>query len=932
MKIKNKIMRRITIIDDSQTNLNPAQFAGLGLGNFVFVTSQFFGKEVVTETLVVDKSGNSKLQKVKSFVPPTFTDVEIANLIGNLGPGDGVMLVGADCFAHLREHYHFGIRGENFYDCSKLRRVSSEGGAFAKCIVDYPDKDQIDDFMSEDFTKPRDYSWFKQKIIHTYDESCQWISYMDHRHEGTNFGFDYESSGMPWDYWFELSGFALCDRNEGAFISLTDLRHTATKEQYDDFLYNHLAMFLVKHMSHIWVYNESYEFQVSFRMLGVDLYNLCDASVFNILNGYHLKKYSLKWSANLYLETTVWDSEFDRISDLIDKMLFIEDGKTKKDRVKTLKVDRNTYKSTPEWNALISRYPGYASEFEALMEEYFGNPFMCIPSDILGYYCNLDAFYTLMIYETEKSKYTERAISVFLDNIRLQTRLHSCGITKWESYRKEYEEYCIKQLTWGIQYCAMARCEIKMRKHKGKMADISKYPQLAQVLLKRNEFFNGNAIEIAKYLLGNNVDTMDAYPSGLNEGKILMDYGQQFCVDFLDIVDRSKKSIKMKTKIDQSIVRKKKIISIIAGELIPVIGLDKIKINDKHIELEKYLYYERAYKELKKVSDKQLKDIDNPPSTIRAFGQVFGLLDYANYVSDNYFKCKSPIENDEICEEFAKLYPKETAYLAALFESVQQLPNTEKYYESLGIKTIEEAFDHFHNDWEKWCLNLGPDGTCNYVSQLYPFKMFNLSLGYWRNITNPKKYGGKLLDQVKEVWDNFNGYSAQEQFFKYVDNQYEDYLKEFDPVDLNNNFYFMRKLVLNYLLFKKYSKVLTTYIGTVVDGEPKGMFLQTDKWVIEDPKTHLVIREVSSPQEPGAICKMFAKFQCMEKSSKRWSSGYHTIVSHSDIKSTILSYPGCLLSYFDISSAEVKFAYYNSNIIMKASKYGEVCDDNTVLT
>ncbi len=249
MKIKNKIMRRITIIDDSQTNLNPAQFAGLGLGNFVFVTSQFFGKEVVTETLVVDKSGNSKLQKVKSFVPPTLTDIEVANLIGNLGPGDGVMLVGADCFAHLRNYYHFGIRGENFYDCSKLRRVSIEGGAFAKCIVDYPDKDQIDDFMSEDFTKPRDYSWFKQKIIHTYDESCQWISYMDHRHEGTNFGFDYESSGMPWDYWFELSGFALCDRNEGAFISLTDLRHTATKEQYDDFLYNHLAMFFSCSMS-----------------------------------------------------------------------------------------------------------------------------------------------------------------------------------------------------------------------------------------------------------------------------------------------------------------------------------------------------------------------------------------------------------------------------------------------------------------------------------------------------------------------------------------------------------------------------------------------------------------------------------------------------------------------------------------------------------
>lgn len=904
--------RRIIIIDDNQSNINPAAFAGFGNNSSIFGTSQLFGREGVLINTVVDKSGNQKEKKEKIFIPPTLSLEEIEAAIGNLGQGDGVLLVGSDAFTELRKRYHFGIRGENYYDCSKLRRVSLEGGAFAKCIVDTPELDELRDFLSEDFTTPRDFSWFKQYIVHTYESACDWIYKMDREPDDRNFGFDYEASGMPWDHWFELSGFALCTRDEGAFISLTDLRHNSDKERYEYFLYRVLAPFLLKRMSHIWVYNESYEFQVSFRMLGVDLYNLCDASVFNILSGHHMKKYSLKWSANLYLQSTVWDSEFDWISDTIDSMLFAEEGKLKKEKRKVLKVSIDTYKNTPEWAALIKRYPEYSEEFEALMQEYFGNPFMCIPSDILGYYCNLDAFYTLMIYESEKSKYTERAINVFLDNIRLQTRLHSSGILKWETYRNGYEDYCIKQMAWGIQYCAMARCEIKMRKHRPKMADINKYPLISQELLKRNEFFGGDSIEITKYLLSNNVDVMDAYPSGLNEGKILMEYGNQFCSDFLTIVDDSKKETKFKGKIDSGIAKKKKIISVIAGKLVPILGLDKIKINDKHIELEKYLYYERAYKELKKISDKQFKDIDNLPDKIRGFGQVFDLLSYSDYISDNYFKCKSPIENDEICEEFAKLYPKETAYLAAIFESVQQLNNTEKYYESLGIKTIEEAFDHFHNDWEKWCLNIGPDGVCKYTSQLYPFKIFHLSLEYWRNITNPKKYGGKILDQVKEVWDNFNGYSAQEQFFKYIDDQYEDYLKEFDPSDLDNNFFFMRKMVLNYLLYKKYSKVLTTYIGTVVDGEPKGMFLQTDKWVIEDPKTHLVIREASSPQEPGAICKMFARFQCMEKSSKRWSSGYHTIVSHSDIKSTILSYPGCLLSYFDISSAEVKSAGFQS--------------------
>ena len=88
------------------------------------------------------------------------------------------------------------------------------------------------------------------------------------------------------------------------------------------------------------------------------------------------------------------------------------------------------------------------------------------------------------------------------------------------------------------------------------------------------------------------------------------------------------------------------------------------------------------------------------------------------------------------------------------------------------------------------------------------------------------------------------------------------------------------------------AKILSTYID--------GMFLQTDISVIEDPKTHVMLRE-ADPDEPGAITKMRPRFQCMEKSSKRWSSGYHTIVSHSDIKSVVHAYPGCLLSYFDIN-------------------------------
>jgi len=46
--------------------------------------------------------------------------------------------------------------------------------------------------------------------------------------------------------------------------------------------------------------------------------------------------------------------------------------------------------------------------------------------------------------------------------------------------------------------------------------------------------------------------------------------------------------------------------------------------------------------------------------------------------------------------------------------------------------------------------------------------------------------------------------------------------------------------------------------------------------------------------------------------TKRWSGPFHTIISHSDVKDVISAPPGYLLTYFDISSAEVRTAAFRS--------------------
>lgn len=828
--------RRIVLVDQVETP-DFAKFYGCGLGNEIYTVQQL-------------SSTNSSLV---------------------LEEGDGIMLIGSEPFKYLQSQYHLGIRSENYFDCSKLRRLSIEGGSFAKIVLDFPEPDVINDFMSNDFALPRDFSWFQHKIISTYQEAITFLDWLDSQPEGTNYGFDYEASGMATDYIFDWSGVSLCTVQYGGFISFTDLKHNGMTEDEYNYLKNKLGNFLTKRMDYLWVYNMQYEFQVSHRMMGVDLYNLRDASVFNILDGNHLKKYSLKWTANNILQTTVWDTEFDWISDTIDSMLFETVGKLKKDKHKVLRVTQSNFKDTDEWKALCDRYPDYIQEFEQLILEFWGNPFMCIPSKILGHYCNLDAFYTLMIYETKKNEYSQIALDTFCDNIRLAARLHSCGINKWEDYRKDYSKYCKEMMAWGITYCAEARCQIKMRKHAKLMANIKKYNPVCQKLLKLGKFYNGNASEIVKNLLIEHVDDMDIYDTGFNEGSMMMIYGDDFTAEFVKLLKDTMVEIKMKGKIDSGVGRKKKLISVLAEKIIPVLGLDKLKLGNKHTELEKYLYYETAYKELMKVSKNQLNDIMNIPDKIYIFGRYYNLLEYSDMISDNYFKCKSPIENDEIAIEFAELYKYQVSYIAAMFESTQQLDNTDKFYSTQGILKVEDGFNHFIAEWKDWCNQVQRQYS-------YPDKVFNLALLHWRNIHNGKLGDG---DQIKEAITNFNGYTCQAQFFPTCNNEYEEYGKVFDEKDLNEDFFFLRKFTLNYLLYKKYSKLLSTYI--------EGMFLQTDKCVIENPNNHVIIRE-ADPDEPGATIRMSPKFQCMEKSSKRWSSGYHTIISHSCCKAVDLIY------------------------------------------
>ena len=849
--------RRITIFDQEDFKTNHLLWWSLPLGDEIY-----------------------SVQTLESMAP---TEREA---VLNVGEGDGVLVASGNAWSMLRERYHFGIRNEGFVDCQQLTRLSIEGGAYLKCIpAQFPEDDVIQQFMSPDFTKEVDYGPFNGKVIKTIEDAHRFLGWLEQQPDDTYFGYDVESSGMALDRWFELSGLSICTIRYGGFISLTCIRHQVGKESkaYAELL-TRIGAFLQSRMDHIWVYNMQYEYQVSFRMFNVDLYKLCDSSTINLLDGFHLNKvHSLKFASQRVLLVREWDSAFDRISELIDSMLYTEIGKTKAEREKVLKVTQENFCNTPEWAELCRLYPDYIDEFKQLIIEYWGNAFMPIPADILGKYCILDSRYTLLLFEARRNTYSEVAFKTFLNNVRLSCQLHSVGVNKWEEFRQEYEVYCNKMMAWGITYNSLARCWIKMKKHQAKMANISKYSPIARQLLQENNFYNGDPVAITKNLLFNNLDCFDCTETGLDEGKLALKYGDDFAGKLSDIVKDAMKEVKMKTKIDESIVRKKKILGIIAEKLIPLIGLDRIKINNKHIELEKYLYYERAYKELMKICDKQMTDINHIPDTIYFGGKKLTLLEYSDTISDQYFKCKSPIENDEICLELAQLFPTESAYLSAIKECVHFMKDEKGYYEKKGIKTVEEGFEHFKQEYTKVWNGTPADQT------EYSEKVYNHFNDNYQATTK-----GKLTDSIKEIFSDFSGYEAQEMYFPYVKDQYLEYGKKFDPVDLDHNFPFLRKMVLNYLLYKKYSKLLSSYCCSL---------FTKNRIIEEDPYTHVMLREADKSElgvNPNVCVRLQSKYDCCLKSSKRWGAPWHTVPAKLDVKSVVIAFPGCLLSYFDI--------------------------------
>ena len=405
--------------------------------------------------------------------------------------------------------------------------------------------------------------------------------------------------------------------------------------------------------------------------------------------------------------------DFDYLNDVLNKMYwrYVPDPNNPKELIKIPNCDVSNFDQTPEFIEVCNRYPNYVDEFKLLIRENFGNTFCNIPSQILGYYCNLDARNTLLIRIQLKNDYTETCVDIYMDNVRLGARLHAGGMYKDIEYHARYKEQCNKMMAYGITYSATVYSKMRLDYFKSITKDIDKYNSSCKILLGRGEFMNGDVTKIAKNIIQNNLSSL--YDSGLDEPSIYDKYGEDIYKSIIYGLNDTN------SKAELSLLRKKKQFIPIADRLSKALGLDKLHPDEN---IEKYMFYETAYSEFLKVWKYQMIDIYHIPDKFEFMGIKYDIEDYITKIKDTYFPCTSPKEYNIMLEFLMDRYKIESAFLSMIYNNLNKIEIKKIFDTIYAGMNIDQAFQHFINNISTYPKEL-KDIVDMYLSDPYGERM-----------------------------------------------------------------------------------------------------------------------------------------------------------------------------------------------------------------
>lgn len=575
--------------------------------------------------------------------------------------------------------------------------------------------------------------------------------------------------GFPTNPNFVITGCSICTPQHGCFFDFEQIEKNSTPEEWIQFQ-KEFGDLLEKKQKNLWAYNMQFEQMVTFRVFGKDI-EINDASVYNVIQGYHYKKYSLKWTAQRVCGVSSWDDDFSYLNDILSEMYKDPD------------ITIHNFTESTQFKSISKKYPGYVDEFKRLITEHWGNSYRNIPGDILGYYCNLDAGYTLMINEYLKGKYSEVCKGVYMDNARLGARLHSGGMYKDEGYRTKYYTECHRMMAYGMIYSATILSKLKIDHYKDSIDLNEMEDQLSdsvKLLLRRNEIFKGDLKSVARHIILNNLDPDS--PTGMNDNQIIATYG----MELYEAISAGLSEAGV-TKVDESIKRKKKPFEKVIARLVPIFGfgvMDEAQIkseysSSKYEDLVNYYYFKNGYEGFLDIWSNQMTDIHHIPYSFNFNGKIYSIEEFHEYLNNNYYNCSSSVEYPKIYNFLTEKYKYPLAFLSTL--NIHR-----KIYDGKFSKTPSEDFKDFMDN-----IKDQPKEVIDTLLELV---------------------GNPLDDRMTYLMNGLDGFLKINDFWKYYTKDPEkvkSYGEPYSESDFTDQFDFLAKFLVLQHLYKRLDSSLS---------------------------------------------------------------------------------------------------------------------------
>jgi hypothetical protein len=835
------------------------------------------------------------------------------------------LCIGYDAFNVVNKSVHLGLRRIKWSKAVDLPRVGIKGDT--SFIFTYEDDASVENGLKrlEDPNIDKclipeltdiEYVTTASRAKEVFD---QWIA-----DNNLFYGFDYESNGKDKNHIdFMLSGVGICTTKKGVWF---DLRRMDDRVLF----LSYLRDFLLKEGEKCVVFSVQFEYIATYNPNVIhEFINFIDLDVINVLQNKGNWN-NLKWTARRLCNVNSWDDDFDSLSDDIGYYITEnEDGTVTinyEELIKYLESDYNFDQSQ------IEEVKTYLAECPT--------GFYAIPMKILGKYCILDCYYTLWswligckqlrdwnfrwkfndkiledynnnridesFYKTLKEQsdrnitllYTEpeKVIKnkVYLGEIRelartviskvelgfkayakgklLEARINHQGMIKDTKFYTKAVALGEKILLQSATSQVLSYYDYALKDIGEVSTDLTKYNKYTRRLIEQCVDVTLGGYKLSKYLFSDRYWS-DKHEWYLNDNLVKEDFGDEIGNELIytlwDYCDDN-----------YDTGRKRKCHEVI-GERLDQLIFKPADISDEdHTKVVNYFYYKKYRDQILNMPWRGL-DIDQWPEKFTINGSEYTIAEALDYIL-TYVNVNSPTNKDHMYNESHMKHNLEFIYFyLKAYEMDTELVGR---YPSDKVRESGEVITDFDDLIDK------------------DFKFFS---------ENFDELNSEAKEYTKLLYDNY--YKAAYQIdHLFLISWMEKYYPGFNDwivkeSRLGNTHYGHASHVLfaelYYKLFTKYYKSIGTYFkGTFYSGDVNYSSLD-ENWM-SDFDYH--DWNYNNPT------KSFAEYEAFKQYSLRWSSGYHTVPSRSEVKKCMSSPPDGLLSYFDISSMEVRTAVYLS--------------------